>query len=192
MQVIAGAGCPDHTSSRPASAQFALGKPKTHQRSKFDEPVASGSGLIRSGPAGTINDAGLAFGGGRNGSCKFRGGRWARAGSCSVGRGVGTAGGGGRAFGLPRSLAVGGARLCGGLFIRGERNFVQEADRHFRSCLHRLRQSPEDPDGIVPYQIGSTERGPSASRPRLRERRGGPGGEGSHGDFAERASKTLL
>ena len=78
------------------------------------------------------------------------------------------------------------------LCIRGERNFVQEADRHFRSCLHGLRQSPEDADGIVPDQIGSTERGPSASRPRLRERRGRPRGEGSHGNVAERDAQTLL
>src|SRR3954453_1767224 len=190
--MIAGAGIPDHTSSGPVNAQFALAMPKTHRRSKFDEPVASGSGLIRWGLPWTVNDAGLVFGGGRNGSCRFRGCRWARTGPCSVGRAVGHTGGGGRCFGLPRGLAAGGARLCGGLLLRGKRDFVQEANRHFRSCLHGLRQSPEDPNGIVPDQIGSTERGPSASRPRLRERRGGPGGEGSDGNVAERNSKTLL
>ena len=79
------------------------------------------------------------------------------------------------------------------------RSFGQRADDRRRTRLlrsrstfcsaSRLRQSPEDPDGIVPYQIGSTDQGPSASRPRLRERRGGPGGEGSHGNFTERNSK---
>src|SRR4051812_43224236 len=79
-----------------------------------------------------VKEAFLAFGGDHNGTCgiyecRSRPGR--------VDSGVGRNGSAGRSIGLPGGLARVGSRLCGGLFIHRERNFVQEAGRRLRVSL---------------------------------------------------------